>query len=144
MIQRCPSCNKKNRRPLNKLAAVGKCGVCGDPLPPIDEPLEVGEKEFDSIVGSAKVPVLVDFWAAWCGPCKMAAPEVKKVASQMAGKAIVLKVDTDRHPALAKRFDVSGIPNFLVLQRGNITMQQPGLVRSSQLREWLEEAAGTR
>jgi len=69
---------------------------------------------FSEIIDKARVPVLVDFWAAWCGPCRMAAPEVARTASEMAGRAIVIKVDTEHYPELASRFNVRGIPNFVV------------------------------
>jgi thioredoxin 2 len=85
--------------------------------------------------------VLVDFWAAWCGPCRRVAPEVKGVAEEMAGKAIVLKVDTERNPELARRFNVRGIPNFAVFTGGKLVFQQSGSVDRKQLRRWLEQSA---
>src|ERR1700734_4019943 len=114
VLRECKVCGQKNRMPAKHLARTGKCGKCKAGLPPVSGPLAVDEAMFDDIVQNAKVPVLVDFWAAWCGPCRMAAPEVAKTAADMAGKAVVLKVDTERYPNLAARFNVQGIPNFIV------------------------------
>jgi thioredoxin 2 len=139
-IRSCRECDRRNRVPAERLADTGRCGNCKAPLPPVDEPLEVDAETFDEIVQKARVPVLADFWAAWCGPCKMAAPEIARAAADMAGRAIVVKLDTDRYPEIAARFNVRGIPNFIVFSAGRLVTQQAGLVNHEQLESWLKSA----
>ena len=140
VVRNCPSCGRPNRIPAKHLADTGRCGACKSSLAPTSEPLEVGTSEFDEIIRESKVPVMVDFWAAWCGPCKMAAPHVSQTARDLAGKAIVLKVDTERHPNLAARYKVQGIPNFAVFADGTLQFQQAGLVDAETMKGWLARA----
>jgi thioredoxin 2 len=138
VIRTCPNCGKGNRIPARHLAHTGRCGVCKGTLPPQSEPIDVDDAAFAEIVREAAVPILTDFWAAWCGPCRIAAPEIKELAHETAGKALILKVNTEDYPQLAAQFGVQSIPNFAVLLRGRTVFQQAGLASRAEMRRWLE------
>jgi len=134
----CSECKAINRIPVRHLADSGKCGKCQTALPPHGMPIEVtSEAQFDEIVASARVPIVVDFWATWCGPCRTVAPEVKKAAHNLAGRALVLKVDTELLPDLSQRFQVQSIPNFAVFTGGRLVRQRAGALDHRQLERWV-------
>ncbi len=140
VVRTCPACKTGNRIPARHLADAGKCGACKNALPPINEPLEVDDSNFNEVVSEATVPILTDFWAEWCGPCRMAAPEVKELAREMAGKALVLKVNTENSPQVSSQFRIQSIPNFIVFRNGQPVFQRAGLAPRAEMRRWLETA----
>ena len=143
MIRVCPKCGRKNRVGAAHLARLVRCGACKTTIKPIAEPIDADAQTFDEVLQDARVPVLVDFWAAWCGPCRMAAPEVQRTALEVAGRGLVLKVDTDKYPEIAARYNVQGIPNFVVLKDGQVVAQQAGVVNHARLKEMLYAANKT-
>jgi thioredoxin 2 len=142
ILRTCASCGASNRVPIERLANTGRCGSCRGTLPPLGSPFEANAADFNAIVNGARVPVLVDFWAAWCGPCKMAAPEVTAVAREVAGRAAVLKVDTDRNPDIAERYGIQSIPTFIVFRGGQPVFRRSGVALRNEMRSWIEQFAG--
>ena len=115
----CASCGTTNRLSYARLDRAAKCGKCQAALPLPTEPIDVPSSAlFDAATAASSLPVVVDFWAAWCGPCRMVAPEIKKVAEHMAGRALVLKVDTEANPELSSRFGIRSIPTIGVFKDG--------------------------
>jgi thioredoxin 2 len=115
----CPSCGTTNRFRYSVLERPTRCGKCHHRLDPPSSPIEVqGTSVFDALVAESSVPVVVDFWAPWCGPCRAMAPELEKVARRLAGEALVVKVNTDAEPDLAARFRIQSIPTIAVFRNG--------------------------
>ena len=137
----CPSCGKTNRVPAQ---ATGhpRCGNCKADLPWI---VAAGDSDFAAVAEQSPVPVLVDFWAAWCGPCRMVSPVLDKLARERPGKIKLVKVDVDKSPGLSRRFDVQAIPTLMVLVNGKVAARQAGAAPAEVLRSWLDKAlAGAR
>ncbi|MDQ6701548.1 MAG: thioredoxin domain-containing protein [Acidobacteriota bacterium] len=124
---------------LRHLADAGRCGSCKASLPPLASPLEVDSAAFNDIVRQASVPILIDFWAAWCGPCRMAAPEVAALAGDVAGRAIVLKVNTEQNPDVTARYRVQSVPYFVLLRTGRVMMERAGVAPGSEMLRWIEQ-----
>jgi thioredoxin 2 len=119
VLARCPSCGKTNRLRYENLNRTVRCRNCRTTLPSPAEPVEAADAAaFDTIVQQASVPVVVDFWAPWCGPCRTMAPELETAAREMAGRALVVKVNTDAVPELGERFRIMSIPTLAVFRQG--------------------------
>jgi thioredoxin 2 len=132
---RCPNCGKLNRvRPTRE--GVPRCAVCHEPLPWI---VDASEQSFDAEIDAA-VPVLIDFWAPWCGPCRMVSPLVERIARDRPGRLKLVKLNVDEAPQIAGRYGVQGIPLLvLVRERGELD-RLVGAVPEAQLQQWLEQS----
>jgi thioredoxin 2 len=137
----CPFCATLNRVDLDRLANQPKCGECGRPIL-LDRPLAVGDATFDRVIGDTTVPVVVDCYADWCGPCKIIAPLLDDLAHARQGELLVVKLDTDRHQATARRFDIRGIPTLLVFSGGREVARQTGAVPRAQIDALVQRALG--
>jgi thioredoxin 2 len=133
---RCENCGKLNRVPA---AAAGRprCGNCKAYLPWV---VSVGDDDFTEVAEQASVPVLVDLWAPWCGPCRMVSPALEQLAREMACQLKLVKVDIDGAPKLAQRFTVQAVPTLMVLYGGEVIARQPGAAPVDRLRRWVQDA----
>ena len=138
---RCQFCQAWNRVDAARVAVRPKCGKCSKPML-LDRPFKLDDDTFDRTTSETDLPVLVDFYADWCGPCKMMAPSVDKLANAYAGRALVAKLDTDHAQRTAQRFNIRGIPTVIVFQHGKEVAQQTGAVGYPQLEQLLMRALG--
>ncbi len=134
----CPHCDGVNRVPAAKPAAEAKCGHCHKALFS-GHPASVSAASFDRHLGRNDIPVVVDFWAEWCGPCKMMAPHYERVTGEMEPQVRFLKVDTEAEPQLAARYGIRGIPTLIVFRGGKVVAQQAGAMDATRLRTWLAQ-----
>lgn len=132
----CPNCGRTNRVPA---AAEGRprCGHCKQPLPWM---VDAGDDDFTEVAERADVPVVVDLWATWCGPCRMVSPALEQVARDLAGRIKLVKVDVDKNPQLSQRSEVQSVPTLLVLDHGETVARQAGAAPAPVLRSWVEQA----
>ncbi|WP_245977109.1 thioredoxin [Cryobacterium soli] len=131
----CPNCGTKNRV---RAAADGapRCGNCHDPLPWI---VDTSDADFSTVADESTIPVLVDVWAPWCGPCRMVSPVLEQLATELAGKLKLVKVNADEAPEVSRRFGVQAIPTLVVMHHGQVIDKQIGAAPAGALRSWLTE-----
>jgi thioredoxin 2 len=133
---RCPNCGAMNRAPREKMARglTPVCGRCQTPLGAVaDAPVTVTDATFGDLVERSALPVLVDLWAPWCGPCKMIAPAIDQVARELAGRLRVAKLNVDENPSTAARFGVQGIPSLLIIKNGREVDRIVGAVPKQEI-----------
>ena len=135
----CATCGRRNRMRYEGLGQTFHCAQCKNELPPLSEPVDVpSDLVFDALISRSKLPVLVDFWAPWCGPCKMVAPELRKVANETAGQLLVAKVNTEEVPSLARRFRITAIPTMVLFRNGIEVARQAGAMPAPAIRKFIE------
>jgi len=136
----CPHCTAVNRVPAAADLGAGKCGRCHQPLL-VGKPVDATEASFDRFVERNDLPVVVDFWAAWCGPCRAMAPAYERAAAKLEKEFRFLKVDTEAEQGLAARFQIRSIPTLMLFHKGRVLAQQAGAVDARSLEAWLRQHA---
>ncbi len=135
----CPGCLATNRVAQERLAANPKCGRCGEPLFQ-GKPLALDQNGFDRMLANTELPIVVDFWAQWCGPCKMMAPVFERVAASLEPNARFVKVDTEAAPALAQRYAIRSIPTLIIFKDGREIARQSGALDQRSLENWVSSS----
>jgi|SRR5262245_13540370 len=141
MIVPCPACGQKNRLAYDRLGEPVNCGKCKQELPAPNTPIELrSSADFDRLIARSSIPVVVDYWAPWCGPCRMVAPELQKVAARQAGRVIVVKVNTDELQDLGQRFGIRSIPTLAVFAGGREVTRSAGARPADDIERLIEQA----
>jgi len=144
VIVACPACGQANRIPFERLGEEGRCGRCQSALPRPASPLDIPDETiFDRLIGTSSLPVVVDFWAPWCGPCRMVAPELEKVAAAGKGRIVVAKVNTEALQGLARRYQVQSIPMMSVFVGGREAARTTGARPAAAIEAFIRETIGS-
>jgi thioredoxin 2 len=144
-VTACPSCGQRNRIAFSRMSAETRCGKCHNPLTPSGEPVEAPDvASFDAAIAQSDLPVVVDFWAPWCGPCRMVAPELERVARNKAGKYLILKANTDALPEIGERFGIRSIPTMAVFSGGREVGRTAGARPAADIEAFIESTLARR
>jgi thioredoxin 2 len=144
LLLNCAACGRTNRFVYERLGDEVRCGACKQPLPQISTPVELhSAADFDRLVAHASVPIVVDYWAPWCGPCRMVAPELEKVAAKQAGRALVVKVNTDELADLGQRFNIRSIPTLALFAGGREVTRVVGARPAAEIERLISQASAS-
>jgi thioredoxin 2 len=142
IIVSCPACSTRNRLTYQRLSRTVRCANCKQTLNPPDAPIEItSSSDFDRLVAHASIPIVVDYWAPWCGPCRVVAPELQKVAARQAGRALVVKVNTDQLSDLGERFGIRSIPTLAVFSGGREVARTAGARPAEEIEQFIASAS---